>query len=168
MNTKLGTPYYISPEVLRGEYDIRCDMWSIGVICFVILCGEPPFTGENTAKLFKKISTTDYRFDQPIWKTISKDAINFITSLIEPNLNRRLTVEQALSHKWLKDVDGNDLHIDDYSALIFSRLKSFSTPSRLQMEFLMMLVGLLDEDIIVEQKKAFHLIDTDHSGTVSQ
>ena len=167
MNTKLGTPYYISPEVLRGEYNIRCDMWSIGVICFVILCGEPPFHGKNTAELFKKIQTTDYEFEQDIWKTISKDAKSFIMSLLEPNLERRLSVEQALSHKWIVGIDGDDLDLDGHCALIFSRLKSFARPSRLQMEFLMMLVGLLDDEIIVDNKRAFHLIDSDHSGTVS-
>ena len=49
MNTKLGTPYYVSPEVLNGQYDKRCDLWSIGVITFVLLAGEPPFNGENAA-----------------------------------------------------------------------------------------------------------------------
>ena len=55
MNTKLGTPYYVSPEVLDGKYDKRCDLWSIGVITFVLLSGEPPFHGENAAAVFKKI-----------------------------------------------------------------------------------------------------------------
>ena len=52
MNTKLGTPYYVSPEVLDGKYDKRCDLWSIGVITFVCICGEPPFVGKTTADLF--------------------------------------------------------------------------------------------------------------------
>ena len=88
-------------------------------------------------------------------------------SLLEPDLERRLSLEQALSHKWIRGIDGDDLDLDDHSALIFSRLKSFATPSRLQMEFLMMLVGLLDDEVIVDNKRAFHLIDSDHSGTVS-
>lgn len=62
MNTKLGTPYYISPEILKGKYDKSCDMWSIGVIAFVLLAGEPPFWGRNAAELFKKIKTCDYDF----------------------------------------------------------------------------------------------------------
>jgi len=62
MNTKLGTPYYVSPEVLDGKYDKRCDLWSIGVICFVCICGEPPFVGKTTADLFNKIKTNDFDF----------------------------------------------------------------------------------------------------------
>ena len=62
MNTKLGTPYYISPEVLKGKYDKSCDMWSIGVITYVLLTGEPPFYGKNAAALFNKIKTCDFEF----------------------------------------------------------------------------------------------------------
>ena len=93
MNTKLGTPYYISPEVLNGKYDKRCDMWSIGVITFVLLTGEPPFWGRNAAELFKKIKTCDYDFIQPVWENISREAQLFIISLIEPDVQTRLTVE---------------------------------------------------------------------------
>jgi len=101
MNTKLGTPYYVSPEVLDGKYDKRCDLWSIGVITFVLLAGEPPFNGENAAAVFKKIKTTDYEFSNPVWKTdVSKEAKKFIERLIEPNLKRRMTVEEALEHPW--------------------------------------------------------------------
>jgi len=104
MNTKLGTPYYISPEILQGKYDKGCDMWSIGVITFVLLTGEPPFYGRNAAELFKKIKTCDFDFVQPIWKTTSKEAEKFICGLIEPNMGKRMTVEQALSHPWIANV----------------------------------------------------------------
>ena len=94
MNTKLGTPYYVSPEVLDGKYDKRCDLWSVGVITYVLLAGEPPFNGENAAAVFKKIKTTDYEFSNEVWETeVSRQAIKFIERLIEPNLKLRMTVE---------------------------------------------------------------------------
>ena len=62
MNTKLGTPYYVAPEVLDGFYDKQCDLWAIGVITYVLLSGEPPFNGENAAAVFQKIKRTDYDF----------------------------------------------------------------------------------------------------------
>ena len=97
MNTKLGTPYYVSPEVLNGNYDKRCDLWSIGVITYVLLAGEPPFHGENAAQVFKKIQTTDYDFHGEVWEfEISNSAQKFIERLIEPSLKKRMTVEEAL------------------------------------------------------------------------
>ena len=93
MNTKLGTPYYISPEVLMGRYDKSCDMWSIGVITYVLLTGEPPFYGINAAALFKKIRTCDFEFSQDVWSTLSREAKRFIEKTIEPNLSIRMTVE---------------------------------------------------------------------------
>lgn len=104
MNTKLGTPYYVAPEVLDGDYDMSCDLWSIGVITFTLLCGDPPFFGDTTAKIYNKIKTCDFDFTQEIWKKVSKEAKSFIEKLIEPNRVRRMTVEQALAHPWILTV----------------------------------------------------------------
>jgi len=145
MNTKLGTPYYISPEILKGKYDKSCDMWSIGVITYVLLTGEPPFYGKNAAALFKKIATCDYEFSQDIWKTVSKEAKKFIIQTIEPNLSLRLTVEQALAHPLLNCQGHHAFQVDADNAQVFSRLKHFGAPKRLKMEILMMLVNLIDE-----------------------
>jgi calcium-dependent protein kinase len=102
MNTRLGSPYYVAPEVLDGQYDKRCDLWSIGVITYILLCGEPPFFGESTAAVFKKIRKCEYDFSQDVWKSISRNAKLFVMKLIEPNLSLRMTVEQALQHPWMK------------------------------------------------------------------
>ena len=93
MGTRLGTPYYISPEVLKGKYDKGCDMWSVGVITYFFMTGEVPFIADTAAKLYKLINTCDFRFNQDIWQKCSKDAKKFISALIEPNISRRLTVE---------------------------------------------------------------------------
>ena len=67
----MGTPYYFAPEVLEGNYDKRCDLWSIGVITFVLLSGRPPFDGENNAELEKRIKTTNYDFSDDVWNNVS-------------------------------------------------------------------------------------------------
>lgn len=74
MQTKLGTPYYVSPEVLEGIYDKRCDLWAVGVLTFTLLSGSPPFNGKNEKVIFDKIATCDYDFDDKIWETISEEA----------------------------------------------------------------------------------------------
>ena len=101
MNEVKGTPLYMSPEVLLGEYDKRCDLWSVGVITFYLLSGEHPFNGRDFDELEELITTCDYDFDAPVWKSISKQAKSFITKLIEPDVKRRFTCEQALAHPWI-------------------------------------------------------------------
>lgn len=71
MNTKLGTPYYVSPEILMGDYDKNCDMWSVGVICYVLLCGCPPFNAHNELKLFSKILACQYDFSNSRFAEVS-------------------------------------------------------------------------------------------------
>ena len=71
MKTKIGTAYYMAPEVLEGVYTEACDMWSVGVIAFTLLCGYPPFNAENEAKLFYKIKTCDYEFFEDDWSHVS-------------------------------------------------------------------------------------------------
>ena len=67
MDVTVGTPLYMSPEVLDGKYDLRCDLWSLGVITFMLLSGQPPFNGKNDDDLIKKIKSTDYDFDHKVW-----------------------------------------------------------------------------------------------------
>lgn len=82
MKTKIGTPYYMAPEVLDGAYDEACDMWSIGIITYCLLCGYPPFTADSDQQLFKKIKLCDYEFHDPEWSQISTSAKDFISQLI--------------------------------------------------------------------------------------
>jgi calcium-dependent protein kinase len=70
LDTKIGTPYFIAPEILKGEYNQECDLWSIGVLTFILLYGGPPFTGNNETQVYNKIRTCDYIF--PEKQNISK------------------------------------------------------------------------------------------------
>ena len=78
MKDVAGTPYYISPEVFRGNYDKRCDLWSIGVVAFFLLSGQYPFSGANLEELKKKICSCDYDFKGSVWQNVSKDGRRFI------------------------------------------------------------------------------------------
>ena len=93
MKTKIGTPYYMAPEVLDGAYDQTCDMWSLGVITYCLLCGYPPFNAESDLQLFRKIKSCDYEFHLPEWGTVSDEAKNFIEKLLQLNPKSRMTPE---------------------------------------------------------------------------
>jgi calcium-dependent protein kinase len=74
MKTIVGTPYYVAPEVLKGDYDFECDVWSLGIIFYIMLCGYPPFDGENNREIFKNIMKAKVEFDDDSWEDISNDA----------------------------------------------------------------------------------------------
>lgn len=101
LKKKLGTPYYLAPEILEEDYNIEIDMWSIGVISYVLLCGYPPFQGEGPRELFRSIYNVDYSFPDEDWSFISDEAKDFISRLLVKNQKERLTVDEALSHPWI-------------------------------------------------------------------
>jgi len=102
MATACGTPGYVAPEVLAQKpYGKAVDVWSIGVISYILLCGYPPFYDENDANLFAQILKGEFEFDSPYWDDISEEAKDFIRSLMCVNVENRLTCQNALEHCWI-------------------------------------------------------------------
>jgi len=105
MQTACGTPIYVAPEVLKGEgYDKEVDLWSVGVIMYILLCGFPPFfdDGENMGQLFEQIMAGDFDFPDPYWTDIDESAKNLIEHLLVVEPSKRYTADEALAHPWLK------------------------------------------------------------------
>lgn len=101
MNTRAGTPNYISPEVLAGNYGVECDLWSAGCILYILLCGYPPFYGDDDQQILEMVQRGKFDFDGEEWDEISKEAKDLIKKLIcRPE--KRLTAAEALQHKWFK------------------------------------------------------------------
>lgn len=71
MNTPNGTPYYIAPEVLKGNYNNACDNWSMGVVLYIMLCGKPPFGGKNNTEILKNVVKGHFTFDLPAFEKCS-------------------------------------------------------------------------------------------------
>jgi len=114
LETSCGTPDYAAPEVLRmdGAYDKSVDLWSMGVITYVVLCGFPPFYGKTQAHLFEKILNADYDFPDPEWTNISEEAKDFIRHLLVLDIEKRYTTQQCLGHPWLKATGGMEGNIN--------------------------------------------------------
>ncbi|KAL3823448.1 hypothetical protein ACHAXA_010208 [Cyclostephanos tholiformis] len=104
----VGSPYYVAPEVLRGKYDESCDIWSVGVIAYVLLCGYPPFNGSDRKGIYNSVLAGRYRFPSKDWNGISREAMDFVRRLLEVDTTKRMTAEEALVHPWIRRTDIDD------------------------------------------------------------
>ena len=111
MHAKTGTPYYVSPEVINGEYDEKCDIWSIGILAYLLLSGGLPFAvahnhkrdaKEEEKELYNKILNEKPNFTGRVWKSYTRKAIDFVNSCLEKNPKKRLSAKEALEHPWFK------------------------------------------------------------------
>jgi len=164
LSSPVGTPYYVSPEVLRGDYNKECDMWSIGVITYILLTGTPPFQAESMTDIYKLISQGDFFFYEEDWENISEEAKDFVKNLIQPVVKRRLSPDQALKHVWLKHSSCIELELDNS---LLERLAHSKTPSDLKKEVLLILINLSDGNKIRQWNEWFELLDKDGSGMIT-
>jgi serine/threonine protein kinase len=102
MSNPVGTSYYMSPELLKGRYDRATDLWSVGVIAYIVLCGYPPMNGNDDREIFEAIRKGHYSFPSEGWSNKSDEAMDFIKCLLRRDPRKRFTAQEALMHPWLK------------------------------------------------------------------
>ncbi|XP_062608941.1 calcium/calmodulin-dependent protein kinase type IV-like [Saccostrea cucullata] len=129
MNTVCGTPGYCAPEVLAGRpYSYPVDMWSIGVITYILLCGYEPFYSENERTMYKKILKAEYEFHAPFWNNISENAKDFVRKMLQLDPKKRLTEVQALNHKWVQGVAAKSEHMPE----THEKIKEFNATRKMK------------------------------------
>lgn len=102
MKTACGTPGYVAPEILKQQlYDSQVDLWSIGVILYILLCGFPPFAEKNLRGLYRVIKKGQYTFPSPYWDKVSKEAKDCVQKLLVVEPKSRMTAKELLKHKWI-------------------------------------------------------------------
>ncbi|CAJ1076168.1 myosin light chain kinase%2C smooth muscle isoform X1 [Xyrichtys novacula] len=105
-----GTPEFVAPEVISYEpVGLATDMWSIGVICYILLSGESPFQGNSDAETLALVTAAQWEFDDESFDEITDEAKNFISSLLNKDSRRRLSCKEALAHPWMAAFDSGDL-----------------------------------------------------------
>jgi calcium-dependent protein kinase len=102
MNQIFGTAYYIAPEVLKGDYNEKCDIWSIGVILYILLSGKPPFDGNDDKEIVNSVRIGTYSLSGAEWKNISAEAKDLIKKMLTYDIAQRISAESALTHPWIK------------------------------------------------------------------
>lgn len=117
LKDKTGTVLYIAPEVISGSYDEKCDIWSCGVLLYMMLCGQPPFYGTTRKEVMAKIKKGKFQFKSKIWNVVSAEAKDLISQMLTLEPSERPSCREVLNHKWFnKDENtqiGNNLYLEN-------------------------------------------------------
>jgi len=166
LSTKAGTPYYVAPQVLSGKYDHMSDLWSCGVIMYVMLCGYPPFYGDTDAEVLSKVRLGNFSFNAADWKNVSEDAKNLIRHLLKMNPKDRYTAEQALNHEWIKDKAPKASNLTLQQGFV-DNLRNFRSQNKLQKAALHIIAGQLNEEQIKALREIFTQLDGNGDGLLT-
>ncbi|CAL0299469.1 unnamed protein product [Lupinus luteus] len=161
----VGSPYYVAPEVLRKQYGPECDVWSAGVIIYILLSGVPPFWDETEQGIFEQVLKGELDFISEPWPSISASAKDLVRRMLIRDPKKRLTAHEVLCHPWVQ-VGGvaPDKPLD---SAVLSRLKQFSAMNKLKKIAIRVIAESLSEEEIAGLKEMFRMIDTDNSGQIT-
>ncbi|CAM6108741.1 unnamed protein product [Calypogeia fissa] len=161
----VGSAYYVAPEVLRRNYGKEADVWSAGVILYILLCGVPPFWAETEQGIFDAVLHGHIDFASDPWPQISNGAKDLVKKMLRQNPKERLTAHEVLNHPWIReDGEAPDKPLDN---AVLSRLKQFTAMNKLKKLALKVIAESLSEEEIKGLKEMFKSIDTDNSGTIT-
>ena len=170
LTEQIGTSFYIAPEVLKNGYNEKCDLWSCGVILYILLCGSPPFYGKNEKEIFRKILDGNFTFRHKIWNKISTEAKNLVLKLLQVNPAKRLSAQDALEDVWFKkNFNINSLENSSSFKYFLKNITEFCAEQKLQQATLAFLVhNFAPKDELDELKKIFFAFDKNGDGKLSK
>ncbi|KAI5561287.1 hypothetical protein POPTR_016G117200v4 [Populus trichocarpa] len=161
----VGSPYYMAPEVLKRNYGPEIDIWSAGVILYILLCGVPPFWAESEQGVAQAILRGIIDFKRDPWPNISESAKSLVRQMLEPDPKLRLTARQVIEHPWLQNAKkAPNVPLGD---VVKSRLKQFSMMNRFKRKALRVIADFLSIEEVEDIKEMFMKMDTDGDGIVS-
>ncbi|KAF5476929.1 hypothetical protein F2P56_003617 [Juglans regia] len=161
----VGSPYYMAPEVLKRNYGPEVDIWSAGVILYILLCGVPPFWAETEQGVALAILRGVIDFKREPWPQISDSAKGLVRQMLEPDPRKRLTAQQVLDHSWLQNAKkAPNVPLGD---IVRSRLKQFSVMNRFKKKALRVIAEHLSVEEVEVIRDMFTLMDTDRDGKVT-
>jgi len=166
LSSKVGTSFYMAPQVLRHKYGRECDLWSAGVVLFVMLSGTVPFPGNTDNQVFEKVREGRYSFAARVWKRVTAEAQSFVRKLICFSPRTRLTAEEALAHSWLttSPMTSRPASFDEEDV---QHICTYSSQSFLKKSALQFIAGQLEDTQLKGLREQFMSLDSDHDGTLT-
>ncbi|XP_072957413.1 CDPK-related kinase 3-like [Typha angustifolia] len=163
LNDIVGSAYYVAPEVLHRSYSTEADIWSVGVITYILLCGSRPFWARTESGIFRAVLRADPNFDDSPWPAISSEAKDFLRRLLNKDYRKRMTAAQALIHPWLRD-EQRQVPVD---MLVYKLVKAYLRATPFKRAALKALSKALTEDELIYVRSQFNLLEPHKDGCVS-
>lgn len=161
----VGSAYYVAPEVLRRKYGKEIDIWSAGVMLYILLSGVPPFWAETERGIFDAILQGDIDFESKPWPSISSSAKDLVRKMLTQDPKKRITSSEVLDHPWL--VEGGNASDKPIDSAVLSRMKQFRAMNKFKKLALKVIAENLSGEEIQGLKQMFANMDTDGSGTIT-
>jgi calcium-dependent protein kinase len=164
LKTKAGTPFYIAPEVLTGNYNEKCDVWSSGVILYILFCGYPPFYGENNKEILEAVKKGKLDFSSSEWKDKSKSAIDLIRKMVT-NHEARLFADEVLKQPWMitKNTKIDMAKVKE----IYNNMKQYSQLSLLRKTVIYFIARNMYEEELLKLHEYFDFFDPKDMGNIT-
>ncbi|KAI4341434.1 hypothetical protein MLD38_026160 [Melastoma candidum] len=161
----VGSPYYMAPEVLKRNYGPEVDIWSAGVILYILLCGVPPFWAETEQGVALAILRGVIDFKREPWPQVSDTAKNLVRKMLDPDPKKRFTAQQVLDHPWIQNAKkASNVPLGD---IVRTRLKQFSMMNRFKKKALRVIAEHLSIEEVEVIREMFALMDADGDGWVT-
>ena len=165
MTDQVGSPSYVAPEVLAGNFTEQCDAWSIGVVMYILLCGESPFTGKEEEETMANVRRGTFSMHQKEWDAVSEEGKELVGRLLTKDPAARLTIEEALAHPWI--VTEGFARTDPLPASLVQNLREFHGTHKLKRAAIGVVAQHMNSEELGDLERMFKDIDTEGRGYIA-
>jgi calcium-dependent protein kinase len=166
-----GSIYYLAPEVLDEVYNEKCDLWSLGVVMYILLSGKAPFNGKSCGEIKEKIRDGTFAFaPERDWVRISANAKDLISKLLQKKVRQRISADEALHHPWIEEFLAKSREeLPDLGETSLIQLKEFNSISKLKDAIYGFIAAqIMSHSETKDMREAFRKIDKNGDGTITQ